>query len=65
MKQYFFWSLLIAFLTIASCKNSSKNISEAEKRKRLDIVVAQQIVDDDVGRGGNQGHHAADERRHG
>jgi hypothetical protein len=37
MKQYFFWSLLIAFLTIASCKNSSKNISEAEKRKQDSI----------------------------
>ena len=37
MKNYFFWSLLIAFLFIASCKNSSNNTSAAEKRKQDSI----------------------------
>ena len=37
MKNYFFWSLLFAFLIVASCKNSSKNLSDAEKRKQDSI----------------------------
>src|SRR5690606_8550538 len=37
MKNYFFWSLLFALLIVASCKNSSKTTSAAEKRKQDSI----------------------------